>query len=321
MMDFHNLVSELDLEEQLKESFRTRYLDQKFLYLEEWADLFYQEKKTDFLYGVFSINENILKNLDLKSIFTNWKKKKNIFISLGCWDSHIEKFIFDKVLWGWIDLEYLWIDSSMAMLDMSMKNIETVDVDTKFICADFFSRDFKNEIIRLSEWEYNRTYAMFGNIFGNLNPTKIISTLNNILRPWDKFWIDVRLKKWSTVWDDLKLFNHYCEYLNSPKQVDFFKNIFLKLGIPEDHFYLYISTFHDPVLCSLRFDFRVWFTKKTKINVLGDEIIILPEEEMKIVHVYSYDYYKLINFFKEHWFQLKKMFTDDGRGHFIFEKN
>ncbi len=71
MIDFYNLVSDLDLEEQLKESFRTRYLDQKFLYLNEGANLFYQEKKTDFLYGVFSIDENILNNLNFKSIFTN----------------------------------------------------------------------------------------------------------------------------------------------------------------------------------------------------------------------------------------------------------
>jgi|GEM_PF-6127661 hypothetical protein len=35
MIDFYNLVSDIDLEEQLKESFRTRYLDQKFLYLDE----------------------------------------------------------------------------------------------------------------------------------------------------------------------------------------------------------------------------------------------------------------------------------------------
>jgi hypothetical protein len=207
------------------------------------------------------------------------------------------------------------------MLDLSVKNLENIWIKTKLICSDFFSRDFKNEIIRLSSGKTNRVYSMFGNIFGNLNPIKIISTLNNTLRVWDKLWIDIRLKKWETIWDDLKLFNHYCEYLKSAEQIDFFSNIFWKLWIPKDNFYLYVTTFNDNVLWSLRFDFRITFKKKTTINISWDEFIILPKENMRIVHIYAYDYYKLINFFQEHWFELKKMAKDDGRWHFIFEKN
>lgn len=320
MIDLYNLVSDIDLEEQLKESFRTRYLDQKFLYLDEWAKLFYKEKKADSLYWMYGIDNEILSQLDIKNIFSNWKNDANVLISLWCWDSHTEKFILDNLVLK-SDIEYFGVDVSNSMLDLSMKNLENIWIKSKLICSDFFSRDFKNEIIRLSSEKTNRIYSMFSNIFGNLNPTKIISTLNNILKSWDKLWIDVRLKKWDTVWDDLKLFNHYCEYLNAPEQIDFFSNIFLKLWIPESNFDLYVTTFHDNVLGSLRFDFRLTFTKKTVINVAGDEFIILPEENMRIVHIYAYDYYKLISFFKEHGFELKKMSKDDGRGHFIFQKN
>lgn len=319
MIDLYNLISDIDLEEQLKESFRTRYLDQKFLYLEEWAQLFYKEKEADSLYWKYSINKNILSQLEIKNIFPSWKDRSNVLISLGCGDSHTEKFIFENLNLK-SDVEYFWVDVSSSMLDLSIKNLENIWIKSKLICSDFFSRDFKNEIIRLSSEKTNRIYSMFSNIFGNLNPTKIISTLNNILRVWDKLWIDVRLKKWETVWDDLKLFNHYCEYLKSTEQTNFFNNIFLKLWIPKDNFYLYVSTFHDHVLWSLRFDFRVTFTKKTIINISWDEFIILPEENMRIVHVYAYNYYQLINFFQEHGFELKKMSKDDGRGHFIFEK-
>ena len=319
MVDFYNLISDIDLEEQLKESFRTRYLDQKFLYLDEWSQLFYKEKKTDSLYWMYWINNDVLSQLDITNIFSNWKTNASVLISLGCWDSHTEKFIFENLNLK-SDIEYFWVDVSNAMLDLSMKTFENIWIKLKLICADFFSRDFKNEIIRLSYDKTNRIYCMFSNIFGNLNPTKIISTLNNILRTWDKLWIDVRLKKWETVWDDLKLFNHYCEYLKSWEQIDFLINIFLKLGIPKDNFYLYVSTFHDHVLGSLRFDFRITFTKKTTISISWDEFVILPEENMRIVHIYAYDYYKLINFFQEHWFKLNNMAKNDGRGHFIFEK-
>lgn len=320
-MNFYNLVSDIDLEEQLKESFRTRYLDQKFLYLDEWSKLFYNEKESDFLYWVYLRNDEIFDQLDIKNLFSKAKWQSNVLISLGCWNSHTEKDVFkylDSINWG--EVEYFWIDVSQSMLDMSLKNFE--DIKKKnFVCADFFSRNFKNEIIRLSSTKTNRIYSMFGNIFGNLNPTKIISTLNNILKSWDKFWIDVRLKNWETIWDDLKLFNHYCKYLKSSEQIDFFSNIFWKLWIPKDNFYMYVTTFQDNVLGSLRFDFRVSFTKKTIINISWDEFIILPGENMRIVHIYAYDYYKLINFFNEHWFELKKMFKDEWRWHFVFEKN
>jgi len=320
MIDFYNLVSDIDLEEQLKESFRTRYLDQKFLYLDEWAQLFYKQKKADSLYWIYSIDNNILNQLDFKNIFSNWKSDSNVLIGLGCGDSYTEKFIINNLELKF-DIEYFGVDISSSMLDLSAKNLENIWIKTKLICSDFFSRDFKNEIIRFSSQKTNRIYSMFGNIFGNLNPTKIISTLNNILRVWDKFWIDVRLKKWETIWDDLELFNHYCDYLKSVEQIDFFSNIFWKLWIPKDNFYLYVTTFNDSVLWSLRFDFRITFIKKTRINISWDEFIIMPKENMRIVHIYAYDYYKLINFFQEHWFELKKMAKNDGRGHFIFEKN
>jgi uncharacterized SAM-dependent methyltransferase len=165
MIDFYNLISDIDLEEQLKESFRTRYLDQKFLYLQEGAELFYQEKKSDFLYGAYNINHDVLENLDIKSIFSKSKSKKNIFVSLGCGDSHIEKFIFENTISSGVGFEYFGVDGSTSMLDMSVKNMKDTGFSTNLICADFFSRDFKNEIIRLSSGDNNRIYAMFGNIF------------------------------------------------------------------------------------------------------------------------------------------------------------
>ncbi|MCK9467257.1 MAG: class I SAM-dependent methyltransferase [Candidatus Absconditabacterales bacterium] len=320
MLNLCDTTPVINLDEQLKESFRVRDLDQKFLYLEEGAKLFYKEKKADFLYGIFSVNEKTLKELDLQSICDKTKGASNALISLGCGNSQTESMILQNCD-SKVNIEYFGIDISKAMLDLSIKNLKNVGKKTNFICSDFTSNEFKSKIIDLTSKKTNRVYVMFGNIFGNFKSSKLINILNNILKSGDKLWIDVRLKKGDTVGDDLRLFNHYRSYLNSKEQVDFFSNIFWKLGTPKENFYLYLTTFHDQVLGSLRFDFSATFTKKTTLNIAGDEFIILPNENMHIVHIYAYDYYKLINFFQEHGFVLKKMSNDDGRGHFIFEKN
>ena len=45
-----NLSFQEDQIEQLKEAFSVRKLDQKFLYFDKGAELFYMEKNADFLY-------------------------------------------------------------------------------------------------------------------------------------------------------------------------------------------------------------------------------------------------------------------------------
>lgn len=320
MKNFNGIVDQNIFDQQFEDSFMNRSLDQKFLYFWEWAELYYDEKNADNIYWTYVISEKVLKNLVIESVFCNNKKWLNSFVSLWCGNSKNEKIVFDYISNLKCNIEYCWVDSSKEMLLMSKNVMKKSFVDSKFIYADFYSRDFKNEIKRLSYGDKNRIYTMFWNIFGNLNPTKIINVLNNILRKWDKLWIDVRLKIWSSVWDDLKLFDNYCNYLKSPKDLKFFKNIFWNLWIPDENIDLYVSTFNDKVLGSLRFDFNINFKKKTIINVWWDKIIILPDENMKIVHIYAYDYYKLIEFFSENWFKMKKMHKYDGRGHFVFEK-
>jgi uncharacterized SAM-dependent methyltransferase len=106
----------------------------------------------------------------------------------------MDKIIFEELIKKNHKIDYFGVDVSKSMLNMSIKTLENFNFTKKFILSDFFSRDFKNEILRLSSGYDNKIYTIFNNTFGNLNQTRIVNTLNNILVSGDKIWIDVRMK-------------------------------------------------------------------------------------------------------------------------------
>ncbi len=203
MEKIYNLISDVILDDQFVESFKIRNIDQKLLYLDEWAELYYIEKENDKLYDNKGITSEILDFLNISNCCLN--SKKNLFIGLWCGKSYMEAIVFDEILKNKIDLDYFGIDWSKNMLNMAIKSLKRFNIHKEFILADFFSRDFKNEILRLSENYDTRLYTIFNNTFWNLNQTRIINNLNNLLRSWDKLWIDVRMKSWNSMTDDLKL--------------------------------------------------------------------------------------------------------------------
>jgi hypothetical protein len=136
----------------------------------------------------------------------------------------------------------------------------------------------------------------------------------------DKIWIDVRMKSWQWISDDLELFNTYCESLGNKTRQNFFSYIFEKFNIPKENYSFYLATRSDDVLWSLVFDFMAKFSKKTSSDIYWNKITILPNEDFKINHIYTYDADKLILFFEEHWFKIRTKFVDKSRWHFIFEK-
>ncbi len=52
MDKIYNLISDVVLDEEFVESFRIRKVDQKLLYLGNWAELYYIEKEKDKLYDM-----------------------------------------------------------------------------------------------------------------------------------------------------------------------------------------------------------------------------------------------------------------------------
>jgi uncharacterized SAM-dependent methyltransferase len=120
--------------------------------------------------------------------------KKNLFVGLGCGKAYMDEIILKKFVKTKYNIDYFGVDTSKSMLNMAIKTLEKFNFTKKFILSDFFSRDLKSEILRLSAGYDNKVYTIFNNTFGNLNQTRIVNTLNNILVPGDKIWIDVRMK-------------------------------------------------------------------------------------------------------------------------------
>lgn len=315
--DIYNLISDININDQFVECFKIRELDQKLLYLWKWANLYYIDKNVDNTYDYNWITKKMLDRLNVCKYFWN---RNNLFISLGCGKAYMDAVMLKYVIANNYQLNYFGVDISKSMLNMSIDTLRAFDIKKKFVLSDVFSRDFKDEISRLSCNYDNRIYTIFNNTFGNLNQTRVINNLNNILISGDKLWIDVRMNLWKWVVGDLELFNTYSKSLKSKTRQDFLCYIFDRFLISRENYYFSIETRRDKVLGSLVFDLIANFSKKTSCDIYWNKIIILPGERFKINHIYTYDAKMLISFFEEHWFCLKEKYVDQKRWHFIFEK-
>lgn len=317
MNKIYTLTSDWEMTDEIWRWVRNRSLEQKILYLNDWAELYYKDKEKDDIYINSWFNTQELIDFWVKKTFTNsWI---NSFISLWCGNSIIEKKIFEEIGNNY-NIHYYWVDSSKNMLELSIKNLSNIkNIQKEFICADFSTDIFKRELTHMtSKWD-KRIFAFFSNTFWNINQTNIIDILYNLLRKWEIIRLDVRLRSWTSSKDDLIAFDHYHKYLETKK--DIFFSPLKSLNIPYENWKLVISTQKEQSLNALKYEFSFLFTKKTKIIVKSDEITILPEEKMKLQQIYTYDPEWLINFFKEHWFKLVDKFPKQLRWHFLFEKN
>lgn len=319
-MDYiYNLISDWDLTDDINNGLRNRWLEQKVLYLQEWADLYYEDKNQDEIFwpNDFSIEELI--DIGIKDNLWNVKGKNKAFISLWCGDSSIEKGIFRIVGDRFWKINYFGVDSSRSMLSMSIKNLlEFKSMDKKYVCADFSTNVFKRELTQMTSGYDGRVFAFLSNTFGNINPTNIVDILYNLLNKWERIWLDVRLRQWTKAKDDMDLFNMYNKYLKTKSKIFFLP--LKRYWVPFEHGKMILSTHNEDSLGAIRFDFSFLFTKKTKIMAKNEEIVVLPKEIIKIQQIYAYDPDLLIKFFQEHGFNLIKMNKKNYRGHFIFEK-
>ncbi len=317
MSEIYNLMSDWELNDQLADSLLNRDLEQKFLYLWEWADLYYENKDADTIYIKNDINSKDLVKLWKKN---EWKHKKICFISLGCGNSSMEKDLFLEIESKY-NLDYIWVDSSKDMLDMSIKNLSKItNIKQSFICADIFTNEFRRELDQFTKDYDKRIFVFFSNTFGNKNHTKIIDILYNLLHKWEEIWVDVRLRKWTSAKDDMVACEYYHNWLKTKEQINLYFHPLKNLWIPFENWKMVLTTHKEKALNALKFQFSFVLNKKTNIKIRSDKITILPQERIELQQIYTYDKDWLINFFKEHNFKLKENIIKDWRGVFIFEK-
>jgi len=318
MENIYKLDSDSDVLDELWTWLRNRNIEQKFIYFWEWGKLYYQWKfdyneknKTEFL------NQNFLDFLEKNNILNT--KQWSSIISLWCWDSIKEYSILKKL--NNKKINFIWVDSSEKMLEISRKNLKYIKNEKKFLCADFSKKSFRLELEQLTKDNKNRVFVFFSNTFWNIEHTNIIDILWNLLKKWEKIWLDVVVRKWTWIKNDIEISKMTSDIVLKKELSDkFFKNTLINLWINSSSIELFSRVKKENFINSLKFDFFYYFKDKQEIEIKWEKIIILPWEEIKFLQIYAYERDWFIKFFNEHWFDFIDSNIKDFRGQFLFQK-
>lgn len=319
MSPIREYISKEELEKAFEQGVRDRYIDQKFLYIDkEGADNYYNAAKKD-------REPSSSVNLSSEDYFNFLKDhihigQKIALISLGCGNASLEKLSIKKLVEEGYDIMYVGIDISKPMLHLAQENLAEIDIEKHFIETDFFSESFKEEIVYLTEGCNTRIFAFIGGTLGNVNQTNIADTLYNLLSKEDVLWIDVRIRPDTSLESNMLLFNRYASFLDNPNQVRFIFHPMSMINVPLSSGKINLVTIHEKTVGALLFRFYFKFDQKVIINLHGERIHFLPDEEIKLQNIRVYHPETLISFFKEHEFRFVDMQIKNGRGEFIFRK-
>lgn len=313
----YNLISDATLSDELSFCLRNRTLEQKFLYLQKGATNYYDVVNTDAVY-YSAYPYELFVDFGTKYIFS--KSKKMAIISLGCWNSDIESYIFEHMKYRY-HIDYYGVDSSKNMLDLSIQRMKDLSTVWKnFICADFSTNEFRRELSQLTLNNDIKIFTFFSNTFGNINPNNIIDILYNLLKPGEKIWLDVRLRSGKTTKDNLKDFEKYYSYLSNKEMTNLFLNPIESMNIDKESWEFALKTINIDPLEAINYQYSFVFNKKVSVTIKNETTTILPGEELQIVSIYTYDPDGLVNFFEGHNFKLIQKLIKDSRGQFLFEK-
>ena len=313
----YNLISDATLSDEFSFCLRNRTLEQKFLYMQKWATNYYDVVHTDEVY-YSAYPHQLFVDFGTKHVF--FKNKKMAIISLWCWNSDIESFIFEHLKRTY-HIDYYGVDSSKNMLELSIERMKNINnVNKNFICADFSTTEFRREVSQLTINNDVKVFTFFSNTFGNINPNNIIDILYNLLNPGQQIWLDVRLRSGKTTKDNLQDFEKYYAYISNNEMTNLFFNPIEWLNISKEYWEFAIKTHNIEHLEAINYQYSFIFNKKINITIKNETTTILPGEELQIVNIYTYDSDGLINFFEGHNFRLINKLIQNSRGQFLFEK-
>lgn len=290
-------LSDAYLANQFLSNIKKREIWQEFLYMWAWASHYYSyaSKRT-----VETAKEYIS---FFEKHFSN--SKWIDVISLWCWDSGFDKYIFSSLNKTDCLINYVWIDSSKEMLELSKDNIADIPFQKKFlICWDYNSDNFWDEINNLI-WNKNpRLYVFLWWSFCNANQTSITDWLYNMLWENDSLWFDLPTRENDSQALKLKIFNRLTWYLNNEKRIKFLLEPLKSIWIFENNWKLILETSEEKSIWSIVFNFYFEFTEKSVVNVRGKKIHFLPNERIRLDSIRNYIWGNLIHFFEEHEFKL-----------------
>ena len=291
------VTSEVEVKEQFIRMLREKkQANQNALYLDEGAELYYSVPTTGSRAHAVALFDNhypfLKKNL-LK------KGKRIALISVGCGNADPEKEPLERMKADGYDVTYFAVDCSLAALELAREKIKHIDIPKHFLCADFGSRRFRDEIAELTKDHDIRVYAFFSATIGNLEPDYVADVVTDLMQKGDYLWVDVSVRMGTTPLDDRKLYERYRDYNEMKEWRDFMFRPLEDLGIPADsgEFITEMSTKEE--LNALQFTFKFHATKKVKVTYRNQRITLLPGHEIALFNIITFDPEGLINFFVE----------------------
>ena len=311
-------VSNKELEKEFAKDVRVRNVNQKFFYLDKVsAESYYKTAYKDRKHlkmqfagtEYFKFLEN---NID--------PKEKNILISMGCGNAEPEREILKEFLKNNFPFDYIGVDISKPMLNMSKKMLGGVKTTKKFVRADFSEDDFIHGIAGLTKNYDKKIAAFLGLTLGNVNQTNIADILFNVLSEGDLLWIEVLTRPDLSMESDMKIFNRYTAYLKDKDEIKFFFHPLGKIGVPFSSGKLNLKTTQEKSVGALLFTFYFTLKEKVVIDIHNETVHLLPDEEIELLSIRVYQPDTLITFFEEHGFTLINRQAKGSREQIMFKK-
>jgi len=319
MSPYISTVNEDDLARDFTQHVKNRYIDQKFLYLEdEAAETYY------ILSGrhLDAMEDEATEMDDYYEILSSLIHEHGVdcLISLGCGDASIEKSALARLAKDpKQSVQYIGVDISRSMIRMAEKNLKDIDIDKRYLHSDITKDVFVSKLRELTKGCKKRVYALFGGTLANLNQTNIADTLYNILEDGDMLWLDVRVRPDLSLEENMKLFKWYTDYLTDETGPFMFSPL-ARMGVPKDAGRLTLKMHNESSVGALLFKFHFQFDKKAVVDLNGEKIHFLPGETIKLLAVRAYHPDTLISFFEEHDFKLVQKNIQEADGQIIFSR-
>jgi len=161
----YDVYTDKDFQEELLKGLKQRVLDQKFLYTQEGAQIYYEltdqkykEKEEytgrfmDKSIRKFIPTDNRPSLLSNQHFLTDFIKTHSCrdspccIISLGCGDARQEALLLTHLSQTQKPTAYFAIDSSKSSLELAQKKLENINIPKTFIHADFTTQACKHAI-------------------------------------------------------------------------------------------------------------------------------------------------------------------------------
>lgn len=313
--NIHRLIWDSKILYEITEWLKNRTLDQKYIYLWEWAEKYYNY--TYWFWGDDYSDE--LKNWkDLLEENIKLKENESInYISIACWNSLKEKRLM-STLKG--DITYTGVDYSEEMIELSADNLKDVKFKTNLIRADIIWIDFKRYLDNLSKTEWKRVFLFLWNTFANIKTTNIVDTIWSQLVKWDIVCIDVTTKNSNDIKQNVEIFNHYKEKTTNNKLwIDFMSSSLKYINFPIEKWKFIIETIEDESIWTYKVLFSIEMLETIEFE-LESNVIISKWEKIKFLEVCFYTPEKFIDFMYMHKFKFIDNKFHDMTWYFIFEK-